>query len=97
MSLWLVVFSKAARKETAETPSSLFRQSHHTSTFSPRDFLCFCVETESEAAVHLSEISGCFFLDMFCDMVWPIVDQSWGEQQISTSVQQSMTEEWPSV
>lgn len=97
MNLWVVVFTRAARKETAETPSPLFRQNHHTSIFSPTDFLCICVERESEAAVHLSEISGRFFLDMVCGMVTPIADQCWGEQQTSTAVQQSMTEQWPSV
>lgn len=64
MNLGLVVFPRAARKETAETPSSLFRKNHNTYTFSPTDFLCFCVERESEAAVHLSEISGCFFFGL---------------------------------
>lgn len=33
MDLRVVVFSRAARKETAETPSPLFRQNHHTSVF----------------------------------------------------------------
>lgn len=33
MDLRVVVFSRAARKETAETPSPLFRQNHHISVF----------------------------------------------------------------
>lgn len=65
----LVVFSKAAKKEKAETPSSLFRQDRHTFTFSARNLPCFCVEIESEAAGHLSEISGCLAV-WTCAVIW---------------------------
>lgn len=65
----LLVLSKAVKKEKAETPSSLLRQDHHTSTFSLRNLLCFCVEIEFEAPGPLSEISGCLVV-WTCVVTW---------------------------
>lgn len=65
----MVVFSKAAKKEKAETPPSLFRQDHHTSRFFLRNLLAFSVEIEFEASGHLPEISGCL-VAWTCGVTW---------------------------
>jgi len=64
-----MVFSEAAKKEKTENSSHLFKQDCHSSTFSLKNILCFCVEIEFEAAGHLSEIFGCIVV-WTCAVIW---------------------------